>query len=162
MFGTGPQGIAHIAAMRWAVPGIEEVLLVGRVDPCPTDLDVVCTCTSSAVAVLTESSLSAGSHCNLVGSYRPNRREVPSSLIASSTVVVDDLAAARSEAGDLILAVADGSWAWALVAGDLHALVNGRVSRRSGDERTVFKSVGLAVQDLAIARLVAVRAGLHF
>ena len=162
VIGAGPQGVAHRDAMRWALPMAERVVLVARGDTMPDDIDVVCTCTSSATPVLARTSLAPGAHCNVIGSYRPDRREVAASLIAASIVVVDDRSAASAEAGDLILAVEEGRWTWDQVAGDLHDVVAGRVERRGDDELTLFKSVGLALQDLAVARLVARRAGLHF
>ena len=75
-------------------------------------------------------------------------------------MAVDDIAAARAEAGDLHLAVLDGVWAWDRIAGDLTDLASGRLRRTSPDEITLFKSVGLAVQDLAIAQRAASTAGI--
>ena len=101
-----------------------------------------------------------GTHLNLVGSYRLDLREVGADLVAGSTVAVDDVAAARSEAGDLHLAVEEGLWSWDKIAGDLTALASGRLRRTSRHEITLFKSVGLAVQDLAIAQRAAAAAGI--
>jgi ornithine cyclodeaminase len=100
-----------------------------------------------------------GAHLNLIGSYRPERREVDADLVARSVVVVDDLAAARAEAGDLVLAESEGRWSFAHVRGDLVGVCLGEVGRRSDREITVFKSVGLARQDLVVAALAARRAG---
>ena len=97
---------------------------------------------------------------DLVGSYRLDLREVSSDLIAASTVAVDDVAAAHAEAGDLHLAVEEGAWSWDKIAGDLTDLAGGRLTRTSPDEITLFKSVGLAVQDLAIAQRAATAAGI--
>ncbi|MGZ4680527.1 MAG: ornithine cyclodeaminase family protein, partial [Ilumatobacteraceae bacterium] len=96
----------------------------------------------------------------LVGSYRLDLREVGSDLIAAATIAVDDLAAARAEAGDLHLAAEEGVWSWDRVAGDLTDLAAGRLARTSYAEITLFKSVGLAVQDLVIAQRAAVAAGI--
>lgn len=117
--------------------------------------DIICTCTSSSVALFDGALVRPGTHLNLVGSYRPERCEVDAAVLMRSTIAVDDHAAARAEAGDIVLADA-----WARVAGDLHDLVSGRVIRQDPAEITVFKSVGLAVEDLAVARLAAQRAGL--
>jgi ornithine cyclodeaminase/alanine dehydrogenase-like protein (mu-crystallin family) len=75
-------------------------------------------------------------------------------------VVVDDCEAARSESGDVLLAVAAGTMSWADVTGDLVALARGSVRRETRDEVTVFVSVGLAVEDLVVATLAARNAGL--
>ena len=100
-----------------------------------------------------------GTHLNAVGSYRTDMRELATDLIAASTVYVDDIDAAHHEAGEPALADADpeDGWHWDRVAGDLAQLVSGQLTRRSREEITLFKSVGLAVQDLAVARLVAAR-----
>ena len=97
---------------------------------------------------------------NLVGSYRLDLREVAADLVAVSTVAVDDIAAAKAEAGDLHLAVEEGAWGWDRIAGDLTDLATGRLHRKDDSEITVFKSVGLAVQDLAIAQRAAAAAGI--
>ena len=100
-----------------------------------------------------------GTHLNAVGSYRTDLRELPTDLIATTTVYVDAIDAAHHEAGELALADADpeDGWHWDRVAGDLAQLVSGKLTRRSRQEITLFNSVGLALQDLAVARLVAAR-----
>lgn len=160
VLGRGPQGLAHVEAMRWALGDDAEIVLLGRGDPMPFAADVVCTCTSSATPVITWADLAPGAHLNVVGSYKPDRREVPGEVVGAATVVVDGLAAARTEAGDLVLAATEGRWSWDSVAGDLSDVCTGRVVRRSDAELTLFKSVGLALEDLVVARLAAERAGL--
>jgi ornithine cyclodeaminase len=103
---------------------------------------------------VTADMLRRGAHINAVGAYRPDMRELAGDVIRHSTVVVDEIGAAHDEAGDPILA-ADEGWSWDRVAGDLADICSGRVERRSGAEITLFKSVGLAFEDLVIARLVA-------
>jgi alanine dehydrogenase len=100
-----------------------------------------------------------GVHVNLVGSYRPEVREADGALIERASVYVDDRGAARHEAGDLIGAANEG-WDWSTVVGDLADVASGRARRISATEITLFKSVGLAVEDLVIARLAFARAGL--
>jgi ornithine cyclodeaminase/alanine dehydrogenase-like protein (mu-crystallin family) len=75
-------------------------------------------------------------------------------------VYVDEIHAARAEAGDLHLAAEAGVWDWSSVAGDLSDIAAGRVRRENDAEITLFKSVGLAVQDLAVAKQAALRCGL--
>jgi len=182
VFGTGVQAREHIRAMRWVRPSLEQVEVVGR-DRVRTDrfvamlrgeglpalaadrtgasgADVICTCTSSPAPVLDEDAVKPGTHLNTIGSYRPERRELGSGLMSRARVVVDDHAAVRTESGTLLLAVADGALSWNDVAGDLVALSRGEVRRDTTDEITVFVSVGLAVQDLVVATLVARNAGL--
>ena len=167
VFGAGPQGLAHLAAFRACRPELEPVVVARR--PVPGErlvpaaagsaADVICTCTSSPEPVVVTDAVRAGAHLNAVGVYRPERRELDGALVRRATVVVDDRVAAAEEAGELIQAVRDG-WSWDRVAGDLADVVAGRVARRDDREVTVFKSVGLAVEDLAVARLAAQRAGL--
>jgi len=85
---------------------------------------------------------------------------VAADLVAASTVAVDEISAAKAEAGDLHLAVEEGVWSWDRVAGDLTDLATGRLRRTDPSEITLFKSVGMAVQDLAIAQRAAAAAGI--
>ncbi|MEY2582970.1 MAG: hypothetical protein QOE09_2819 [Ilumatobacteraceae bacterium] len=182
IIGTGPQAVAHVHAMRVVRPAIDEVIVAGRtpehvghvVDQLvavgesavagsyadAAACDIVCAATRADSALFGLAEVRAGAHVNLVGSYRLDLREVAADLIAGATVAVDDLAAAKAEAGDLHLAVQEGAWAWDQVAGDLTDLASGRLTRTSYAEITLFKSVGLAVQDLAIAQRAAAAAGI--
>ncbi len=156
VIGRGPQGHAHAAAMGWL--GLD-VTMIGRGETVPIS-DVVCTCTSSSTPILLDSDVAAGTHINAVGSYRPERREVDGALVAHSTVWVDEATAARAEAGDLIIPANSALWNWERVAGDLGDICRGRGGRSDEREITLFKSVGLALEDLAVAELAARRAGL--
>lgn len=160
VYGTGVQGRGHVEAVRVVRPSIERVVWCGRDDPYPADAHVVCTCTTSPVPLFDGRLVRPGTHLNVVGSYTLDRREVDAAVVARATVVVDERDAAMAEAGDLALAAAEGAWSWSQVSGDLHDVSSGRVGRRSDDEITLFKSVGLAAQDLVVARLAAERAGL--
>jgi len=182
VFGTGVQAREHVRAMRWVRPSLEQVEIVGR-EPAATErfvamlrgeghpavavspaeassADLICTCTSSPEPVLTDDAVKLGTHINAVGSYQPDRREIGDQLMGRARVVVDDLDAAQTESGDLLLAVAAGTMSWEDVTGDLVALARGEVRRETQDEVTVFVSVGLAVEDLVVATLAARNAGL--
>ncbi|HEY0518097.1 MAG TPA: ornithine cyclodeaminase family protein [Ilumatobacteraceae bacterium] len=182
IIGTGPQAVAHVRAMRVVRPGIDKVVVAGRtserVAAVVAELsaageaavagsyaeaagcDIVCGATRADTALFGRADVRPGTHINLVGSYRLDLREVSADLVAASTVAVDDVAAAKAEAGDLHLAVEEGAWSWDKIAGDLTDLATGRLRRASSDEITLFKSVGLAVQDLAIAQRAAAAAGI--
>jgi ornithine cyclodeaminase/alanine dehydrogenase-like protein (mu-crystallin family) len=182
IIGTGPQAIAHVHAMRVVRPDIDRVVVAGRtashvarvVDELiaagesatvgsyheAAACDIVCAATRADTPLFGLGDVSPGAHINLVGSYRLDLREVAADLVAGSTVAVDDRGAAKAEAGDLHLAVEEGAWAWDRVAGDLTDLASGRLRRTSDAEITLFKSVGLAVQDLAIAQRAAAAAGI--
>jgi ornithine cyclodeaminase/alanine dehydrogenase-like protein (mu-crystallin family) len=89
---------------------------------------------------------------NAVGSNRANEREIDSKAVANSNLIVtDSIQQAKAESGDLILAASDGVTVWERVK-ELADLVTGRLSgRRSDEERTMFKSNGLALEDVAVA-----------
>lgn len=182
IIGTGPQAIAHVQAMRIVRPDTDRVVVAGRTQSHVVRIvdelrdaghsavagsyadaaacDIVCAATRADAPLFGLGDVHPGAHVNLVGSYRLDLREVAADLVAASTVVVDDLAAAKAEAGDLHLAVEEGAWTWDNVAGDLIDLASGRMQRTSAEEITLFKSVGLAVQDLAIAQRAAEAAGI--
>jgi len=87
-----------------------------------------------------------------IGSHEPDRRELASDLVGRSLVVVEDIETAGREAGDIVLAVADGRLDWADV-GTIADLVRGRL-QRAADRPNVFKGVGMAWQDLVVAEHV--------
>lgn len=96
-----------------------------------------------------------GTHVDLVGAYTPAMCEADSALVAkASQVFVDTLDGAVDEAGDLIQAADAGVFSFDDVAGDMYRIASSEESlRQSEDEVTVFKSVGVALEDLAAAAL---------
>ncbi len=122
--------------------------------------DIVCVATRSDQPLVHATMVRPGTHLNAVGAYRSDMRELSAELLAAGTVVVDEVTAARDEAGDLIAAVAEQRWSWDQVAGDLADVADGTLRRRFDSEITVFKSVGLAIEDLVIAQLAAAAEGL--
>lgn len=120
--------------------------------------DIVTTVTSAASPLFPASWLHDGQHLNVVGSNWPQRREVDSETVAlASHVVADDEAAARVEAGDLLLAEGEGRLTWERVR-SLREVVAGQVRRDAPEQITLFKSVGLALEDVAVAATVVERA----
>jgi ornithine cyclodeaminase len=91
---------------------------------------------------------------NSVGSFTPTTRELPSALIGAGRVFVDSRAGACSEAGDLLLPVAEGVFSLDRVVGEVGEVLLGRAAGRdSKDEVTIYKSVGAAFLDAATAHL---------
>ncbi len=125
--------------------------------------DVVCCATSSPAPIFDDADLRDGTHINGVGSFTPHMVEVPTATLARARVFVDQHAAAWSEAGDLIAARAAGVLDESHTQ-ELGAVIAGLVAGRRDDaEITFFKSVGNAVQDLAVAQIAlteAIRLGL--
>lgn len=170
VIGTGPQAREHVAAIR-AVRPISSVTVVGRTPAKAAEFaasvgarvaadasgaDVVCCCTTSATPVVDATGLAYRAHVNAIGAHLPDHREVAADVVASSFVVVDDAEAARHEAGDLIMAVAEGAADKSVFDVDLAALVRGEATPSGG--RTLFKSVGFGLADLLVAR-VAIAGG---
>ncbi|MFC1407257.1 MULTISPECIES: ornithine cyclodeaminase family protein [Streptacidiphilus] len=114
--------------------------------------EIVCCATNATSPLFPESALPTQVHVNAIGAYLPTMRELPDELLGSSTVIVDDLAAILEESGEIIHAIAAG----ALTP---HALTELGTALKTPTadfgKRTVFKTVGVAVQDWAIARLLA-------
>lgn len=143
---------------------------MAAVAPCPIeavdsvrsaveDADIIATVSSASEPVLEGGWVAPGAHLCVVGSSHPRKREVDSATVARSRVFVDSRDAARVEAGDLLLAEKDGAWSLDSVAGELGEVVNAAVpGRTGGGELTLFKSLGIGVEDIASASLVLDRA----
>ncbi len=115
--------------------------------------DVICTATTSRQPVLADRDVPPGVHINAIGSFQPHVRELPAETVARSLLVVDEKAAAFEEAGDILQAIATGAIQEDHIHCELGELVLGRARGRSTPEQiTLFKSVGLAVQDVAAAQ----------
>jgi len=124
-----------------------------------SDADVVCTVTASREPVLQGAWLRAGAHVNAVGASLRTARELDSAAVARSRVFVDRRESAANEAGDLLIPRAEGAIGDDHVQGELGDVLLGRVDgRRSAEEITVFKSLGLAVEDVASAHHIHARA----
>jgi ornithine cyclodeaminase len=122
--------------------------------PDPAGADIVTAATLSTAPLLRGAALRPGTHVDLVGAYRRDMRESDGAVLARATVVVDTRPGALAEAGDIVQAIAEGSFSAAAVAADLAELCRGtHPGRRSAEEITVFKSVGWAGEDLAAAVL---------
>jgi len=170
IFGTGTQARAHLAAMR-SLFRIREALVCGSslaatksfaeahscraasAEEC-AQTDLICTCTTSRTPVFDGALLRPGAHINAVGNSRPDGRELNSSTVVRSRVAVDTREGALAEAGDLLQPIAGGEITAHHILADLPELVGGKVAvRRDAADITLFKSVGFALGDLALARL---------
>ncbi|MGA2004519.1 MAG: ornithine cyclodeaminase family protein [Terriglobales bacterium] len=114
------------------------------------EADVVITATASPTPVVQNEWVAEGTHVIAVGSCRPNQRELDPALVARSRLIVDSRAAALKEAGDVMMGIAEGRWTADHIAAELGELP----IRQNDREITVFKSLGLAVEDLFAAHLV--------
>jgi ornithine cyclodeaminase len=115
--------------------------------------------TSSTQPVFKDEWISPGAHIIGVGAYRPDQREMAPETVARARLFVDSRAAALVEAGDVVMSIREGRFDAGHIAGELGELVLGRVEgRRSDTEITIFKSLGMAVEDVSTAELVYRRA----
>lgn len=121
--------------------------------------DIICTATNSATPLFPGAWVRPGTHINAVGAYTRTMRELDTALIQRSRVFVDHRPAAGAEAGDILIPIAEGAFTQEQIAGALGEVVNGDVTgRTSNDEITVFKSVGLAMQDAVTAARIYAKA----
>lgn len=183
VIGTGLQARTQVIAVT-AVRAFERILVYGRdearrdafaeemaratgVDASPVteaeaairEADVVITMTTARDPVLHGAWLKPGAHVNAAGVNWGSRREVDDETVERSAVVaVDDLDQARIEAGDLILPASVGRFDWERAV-ELGAIIAGNTPGRQSEEAiSLFKSVGVALEDVATAGLVYARA----
>ncbi len=176
LFGAGAQAAAQLAAVC-AVRSVERAFVVTRsgakdrefclkmenalaIQVTPTRdvraaveaADVICTATNSTMPVFNGNWLQPGVHINAVGAYMTSMRELDAVTVERARLFVDHHEAAQSEAGDIMIPVANGDLTYDTVTGELGDVIIGRVrGRLSDDDVTVFKSVGLAMQDATTA-----------
>ena len=121
--------------------------------------DLIVLVTSSPTPVLDDEWVSAGAHVVCVGACRPSQREMPPQLVKRSRLYVDSRDAAVLESGDIVMNVADGLFDSSHIRGEIGEVVLGRIGgRKTDDDITVFKSLGMAVEDVVAADLVFRRA----
>ena len=183
ILGTGEQAVTHLEAMA-AVRRLQSVRVWGRsrdkasafaqregvrlslnvqVSDSAQDAvlgaDIVCTVTSAREPVLRGVWLQPGAHVNLVGSSRLTAREADDDVVTRSRFFVDLRTSARAEAGELRHAIDAGLVTESHVLGEIGDVLNGGVPGRTADQDiTVYKSLGIAAQDLAAAHVVSTRA----
>ena len=168
MLGAGAMAFDQIEAVR-AVRPIDRVIVWSRnpvnarmlaemvggehaddADAAAAQADVISCATPATSPIFSESSVREGAHVNAIGAYTPEMAELAPDLLERAYVVVDDLSAAAEEAGDLIQA-------GRLPNTSLRELLAG-TSPEIGEDVTVFKSVGVAAQDVAAAHLALINA----
>jgi ornithine cyclodeaminase len=177
ILGAGAQARGHVRAMR-AVLGDPEIRIWARnqeaaerlagevgatvspsVDAALFGAEVVCTTTAAAEPIVEKRWLARGTHVNAVGSCFPTTRELDTETVAHASFFTDRRESCLSEAGDFILAAAEGAVGPEHIRAELGEVLAGmHPGREHEDELTVFESLGIAVEDLASAELVAARA----
>lgn len=182
VIGTGFQSFFQVRAVQ-AVRPIEEVRAydldpkrlqdfcqklspLTRVHPAsdPAEVvrksDILVTATTSTTPVFSGEDLKPGTHINAIGAFRPDMRETDDATILRAKIVVDTYEGCLSEAGDLLIPMAEGKLKKEAIYGDLGDLVTGRKKGRESDgEITLFKSVGFAMEDVVTASHAYQKAG---
>jgi len=103
--------------------------------------------------------LAPGTHVNAVGACVPTHRELDTAAVARSRVYVDRRESALHEAGDILIPIQEGAIGEGHIVGEIGELLLGRIEgRRTPEEVTLFKSLGLAIEDLAAAHAIHARA----
>lgn len=125
-----------------------------------SEADIICAATSSATPVFDGADLKEGAHVNGVGSFKPEMRELDAvTLKRAAKIVVDTRDGAMSEAGEIIQAIARGEIREENIYAGIGEIAAGmKPGREAEDEITVFKSVGNAAQDAAVAQAILERA----
>ena len=176
LFGAGVQARTQLEAVR-CVRDITEVRVVSRTTKSAQDLagelsgvdaislddpdeavagaDIIITATNSSTPVFNGALVGPGTHVTGVGSFTTEMREVDATLVERARVIVDHKEAALEEAGDIVGPIRDGLISEDVIAGEIGDIVLGRIAGRTEPEEiTYFKSVGNAVQDVAVAARV--------
>lgn len=166
ILGTGTQARSHLASMRavrdfdrvlcWSASGrsLDGAESVATAEDAVREADVLVTATSLSEPCVERSWLKPGVHVNAVGSSIPTARELDADTMRDAALFADRRESMVNEAGDFLLAGLDVSH----IRAEIGELLLGAEGRRSDDEITVFKSLGLAVEDLASAEHVVRRA----
>jgi alanine dehydrogenase len=177
LIGAGVQARSHLEAIALVRP-LEEVRVWSRKEatarrfaeeagahvPCPVKpmasvqdavrgATIVATVCSAIEPVLEGAWLEPGMHLCVVGSSSPRRREVDTDAVLRSRVFIDSREAGAVEAGDLLIPVQEGRYSMDRIVAELGDVAGGAPGRGSDTEITLFKSLGLGVEDLASARL---------
>jgi len=120
---------------------------------------IIAMTTASKTPIIDDRDVADGAHICAVGACRPDQREMPTALVSRARVFVDSRAAALKESGDLLLPIGEDAITAAHIAGELGDVVNAAVQARThAKEITIFKSLGMAVEDIVAAQLALTRA----
>ncbi len=144
------------------VPHIPDKL---EIAPSPIDAirnaDIICAATTSSTPIFPGDLVNPGTHVNAIGSFTPEMQEIDSALLLKARIIVDSREAVLAESGDLIIPIQQGLLDENDIYAELGEIVAGSCpGRTSEDQITVFKSVGLAIQD-AMASSRALERALH-
>lgn len=128
-----------------------EVVGTDEEDAAVIQSDILITATTSSKPVIKSKKLKPGTFISAVGGSTQQKQEIPEHILKASTIIVDGYSAAMSDAGDIIIPMRKGVITRDDIKGELGEVITGKVKRKSKDEVILFKSVGLAIQDMIVA-----------
>jgi alanine dehydrogenase len=151
-----PSGTSAAAIKKDLEPALKIAIdVAGSAENAVRDADLVVTGSTSREPVIQSAWLKTGVHINAVGSHRPDYREIDGATMARAKVVVDSREAIMAECGDILLAITEKSISENHIHGEIGEILAGtKPGRDSASEVTLYKSVGIAIQDVATANLV--------
>jgi len=178
LLGSGVQAGSHLAALSlvrkfeevrcWSpteanlrkfAAAHPQVRMAASAEAAVRGADVVVIATSSVVPVVRSEWVADGACVISVGACRPAQREMDPKLLARARLIADSRAAALTESGDVVMAIAEGYFGPEHVAAEIGAVVGGAAAGRTSEAQvTVYKPLGIAVEDVAAAQLVYARA----
>jgi len=175
LFGCGAQGKTQVEAIR-CVRDIKKVLVFDKNRTRATrfieelqaetnlemlfcedtsilkEADIICTATNATAPLFKREEVKKGAHINAIGSFQPHMQELDPGLIRDARVFLDQTEACLKESGDLIKPILEGIISETHFAGEIGDYLLNRIKgRESEDQITIFKSVGVAIQDYAVA-----------
>ena len=151
-----PSGTSAAAIKKEMAPQLNCAIEVAQnAESAVRDADLLVTVTTAKEPILKFEWLKPGAHINAVGSHRPDLREIDGPTLARATIVVDSREAIMAECGDILLALKEKNIGENAIHAEIGEVLAGtKAARRTGDEITLYKSVGIAIQDVAAANLV--------
>ena len=165
--GAGPLAHAHLAYARAVRPFADVrvftrsgtglgagVTVAPSADAAAGGADVVLLCTSAAAPVLDVARLAPGTVVCSISTNAPRAHEIDPAALAGLDVYCDHAPSALRAAGELLLAIEAGTWSPAALRGDLAGLLAGTAPPPSGDRPVFFRSIGLGIEDIAVAGLL--------
>jgi alanine dehydrogenase len=121
--------------------------------------DIICAATSSSTPIFDGARVRPGTHINGIGSHTPKARELDTAIIKKSKFIADSFEACLKEAGDIMIPIEEGAVSKSHMFAELGEIIIGKKpARENNEEITLFKSNGLAIQDVAAAKLIYDRA----
>ncbi|MFI6735396.1 ornithine cyclodeaminase family protein [Nonomuraea sp. NPDC050451] len=169
VIGSGPVARAHLryaravrdfTSVRMYSPSLtasaapEGVTVAGSAEEAVADADVVLLCTSAAQPVIDAAGLRPGTVVTSISTNAPRAHEIAPQALAAMDAYGDHRPTVTATAGEMAIAAEQGLWSAADLRGDLPELLTGACPAPTGDRPVFFRSVGLGIEDLAVARLL--------